>query len=91
MFDLRRDQAEFRYYLFFNTLAADQFFALNKQFVAERNPVFSEVTSNGVTVCLFHVNQPRADPEGGCVPMDYYTTRGLYYNYFREQLEFPRE
>lgn len=38
-------------------------------------PIFSETNRGDVSFRLYYVNQPRADPEGGCVPMGYFTSR----------------
>ena len=69
-FNLNNEYGAYRFTLFFNEPAAIKFYEFENK--SDRIPVFSETETNGIVFCLFYVEQPRADPEGGCAPMGYY-------------------
>jgi len=79
-FNLRLDQTKYEYLvewseymiiICYNEEKAKKEYECWKQFV----PVFREITENGITTCIHYTKQPRADPEGGSVPMGYYISQ----------------
>ena len=75
MFDASYERAKYHFFLFFDDAAAKEDFESSKKLIAEDVPIFSEVTRDGITFCLFQVERPRSDPEGGWRPLSFYISR----------------
>jgi hypothetical protein len=67
---LRKDATEYMFILFYSEAAASREYRRDH----ERH-VFCEVRENGLTGRVHYTEQPRADPEGGSVPLSFFVSR----------------
>ena len=77
MFDLKKGAVEYGVFLFYTDAAAKHWYEGQKAFQSNDIPIFNETSTNEMNTCVFYVEQPRADPEGGSVPMGFYISRAL--------------
>jgi hypothetical protein len=64
-------EVPYKFILFYSEAAANKWYESE----TERHPVYREVTKNGLTGRVHYTEEPRADPEGGSVPMGNYVSR----------------
>lgn len=69
-FDFKEDTTEYTFIVFYSEAATIKKYGR----YSSRN-VFRETTENGLTGRVHYTEEPRADPEGGSVPMGYYISR----------------
>ncbi len=69
-FNFKDGATEYTFIVFYSKAAAIKEYGRDR----ERH-VFRETTENGLTGRVHYTEQPRADPEGGSVPMGYYISR----------------
>lgn len=67
---LKKGATEYTFIVFYSEAAAIKEYGR----YSDRN-VFHETTENGLTGRVHYTEEPRADPEGGSVPMGYYVSR----------------
>lgn len=70
-FYLRRGGIEYQVIIFHGNIGCVEWYQSEKK----HHPVFRETTENGLTGRVHYTEEPRADPEGGSVPMGYYISR----------------
>lgn len=69
-FDFKQGATEFKFIIFYSETAAIKEYQRDKD-----RHVFRESSENGLTGRVHYTEEPRADPEGGSVPMGYYISR----------------
>jgi hypothetical protein len=69
-FYFRKGTTEYTFTVFYSEAAA-----IKKYGRYSDRSVFRETTENGLTGRVHYTEEPRADPEGGSVPMGYYISR----------------
>jgi hypothetical protein len=70
MFYSKKGDTEYKFMVFYSEAAAIKEYGRDKE-----EHVFRETTVNGLTGRVHYTEQPRADSEGGSVPMGYYISR----------------
>lgn len=73
-FYLNKGDAEYQFLVFFSDTAAIYWYESEKK----REPVLKETTVNARDACLYYTQEPRADPEGGSVPMGYFIMQASF-------------
>ena len=69
--DFKEGATEYRFVLFHSDAGAIEEY----EYAGKHHPVFRETTDNGLTGRVHYTEEPRADPEGGLVPMGCYISR----------------
>jgi hypothetical protein len=70
-FNFKEGATEYTFIVFFTTAAASRWYESE----TKDHPVFREISQDGLAGCVYYTEEPRADPEGGLVPLGYFISR----------------